>query len=247
MTLYIFPEVNMKVEIEKNKISVYDNFTEKCFYQFEGVFIFKVLDNSNFMILEKYNKNDLESNYGRQRLSFFRIDEKGSKSVNTFCIRPNSFKLNKNLLSSKEIIISGIYKDFIYSFEFGKVVSDFYDRISFDEEQQQFYVVEKVLTAFGTMTLQGVLDIDGFLLNESMYSKELDREFYIDPFNKDGSIYRLTDKFDRLMRRKTYKDYLTNLANYERDCYLTRKRKIPKQNSSSRWVLFWLYLKIISF
>ena len=58
MTLYIFPEVNMKVEIEKNKISVYDNFTEKCVYQFEGVFIFKVLDNSNFMILEKYNKND---------------------------------------------------------------------------------------------------------------------------------------------------------------------------------------------
>ena len=51
MTLYIFPEVNMKVEIEKNKISVYDNFTEKCVYQFEGVFIFKVLDNSNFMIL----------------------------------------------------------------------------------------------------------------------------------------------------------------------------------------------------
>ena len=103
MTLYIFPEVNMKVEIEKNKISVYDNFTEKCVYQFEGVFIFKVLDNSNFMILEKCNKNDLKGNCGRQKLSFFRINEKGSKSVNSFCIRPNSLKLNKSLLSSKEI------------------------------------------------------------------------------------------------------------------------------------------------
>ncbi len=234
MTLYIFPEVNMKVEIEKNKISVYDNFTGKCFYQFKGVFIFKVLDNSNFMILEKYNITDLESNYGKQRLSLFRIDEKDSKSVNTFCIRPNSFKLNKNLLSNKEIIIPGIYKDFIYSFEFGKVISDFYDRISFDEEQQQFYVLEKVHTTFGPMTLQGVLDIDGFLLNESMYSKELDREFYIDPLNKDSSIYKLTDKFDRLMRRKSYKEYLTNLANYEKDCYLTRKRKTAKQNSSIR-------------
>lgn len=234
MTLYIFPEVNMKVEIEKNKISVYDNFTEKCVYQFEGVFIFKVLDNSNFMILEKCNKNDLKGNCGKQKLSFFRINEKGSKSVNSFCVRPNSLKLNKSLLSSKEIIIPGFYKDFIYSFEFDKVISDFYDRISFDEEKQQFYVMEEVLTDFGTMTLHGVLDIDGFLLNESMYSKELDRSFYINPFDKDGSIYELTDKFNKLMKRKTSKDYFTNLVNYERECYLTRKRKIPKQNSSSR-------------
>ena len=94
--------------------------------------------------------------------------------------------------------------------------------------------MEEVLTDFGTITLHGVLDIDGFLLNESMYSKELDRSFYINPFDKDGSIYELTDKFNKLMKRKTSKDYFTNLVNYERDCYLTRKRKIPKQNSSSR-------------
>ncbi len=33
--------------------------------------------------------------------------------------------------------------------------------------------MEEVLTDFGTITLHGVLDIDGFLLNESMYSKRI--------------------------------------------------------------------------
>lgn len=228
MTLYVFPEMNLKVTIEKNKISIFDNFTEKSIYTFDGVFIFKVLGDYDFMVLEKCNRDKFIDNSEKHKLNFFKVQEDGRISINTFCIRPNALKLNKNLLLSKEIIIPGLYKDFIYSVEFGRVMSDFFSRITFDEEEQQFHVEDEVLTSMGPITLQGVLNIDGFLLNESMYSKELHEEFYINPFDKDSSIYKLYDRFEKLLKRKAYMDYARNLLNYERDCYLTRKRRIAK-------------------
>lgn len=232
MTTHIIPWMNVTVNIIKNTIEVYHG-NEKM-YEYKGKFIFRILDNNNFVILEKDPSNTLNKCDNHQRIIFFRKDEKGKIIANKYCIKQEKIVFDKDLLHHEEVIIPGIYKDFVYNYEYGIVISDFFTRISYNKNSELFLVEEDFETSYGTVTLKGILNVDGFLLNEEMYCEMLQEEFYINPLDIPNSFYHLRSKLETLMKRKTSKDYFTNLLNYERDCYLTRKRKIPKQNSSSR-------------
>lgn len=223
MTTHIIPWMNVTVNIIKNTIEVYHG-NEKM-YEYKGKFIFRILDNNNFVILEKDPSNTLNKCDNHQRIIFFRKDEKGKIIANKYCIKQEKIVFDKDLLLHEEVIIPGIYKDFVYNYEYGFKMSNFFSKIIFNKETNLFYVKEIVDTSYGPITLQGVLDTDGFLLNESMYSPELNETFYIHPFEIGESIEKLHNKFDRLYRRKTIQDKKKKMLEYERDNYLARKRK----------------------
>ena len=75
MTTHIIPWMNVTVNIIKNAIEVYQG-NEKM-YEYKGKFIFRILDNNNFVILEKDPSNTLNKCDNHQRVIFFRKDEKG--------------------------------------------------------------------------------------------------------------------------------------------------------------------------
>lgn len=205
-----------------------------CLYEFEGPFIFRVLDNNNFMVLE----------INQQKINFFGFDKERRININSFGMNADRLVLNEELLTNKKIIIPGLCKDFIYSFELEAVISDFFNKITFDEENWQFLVIDEISTLYGPVTLQGIVDMDGFLLNESMYSKELNKTFYINPLDKDNSIYNLFNKIEKLMKRKSNKDYLMDLINYKKECYLTRKRKKTKTHRNNEFCFAYLLFNL---
>lgn len=225
MILHIIPEMNAIITIENNIISVFDNYTNNKIYEYKGLFIFRILDNNNFIIYEKNLKDSLNNTLDRQRLVFFGVDKNKEIIVDPFGVKINKTVFDMDLQKQKEMIIHGIYKDFIYSYEYALVMSPFFDRIIFDKENNLFLVEEKINTSHGTITLSGALNIDGFLLNECMYCKELNKIFYIDPFDVSTSIYKLSNKLEKLMSQKTKKDKKLLALDYERNCYLTRKRE----------------------
>lgn len=124
----------------------------------------------------------------------------------------------------KELIIPGIYHNFIYSFEFNLKVSDFFSKIIFDEHDETFIVCENIQTKYGIVPILGELNIDGFLLHEAMYAPLLHQEFYVNPFEVPKRLISLKDEINLMMYEVKKKKRKKDINEYECDCYLTRKK-----------------------
>ena len=124
----------------------------------------------------------------------------------------------------KELIIPGLYKDFIYSFEHNLEMSDSFTKIIFDKEEENFICREDIVVKNGIVSLFGTLDIDGFLLNETMYAPMFRKEFYVDPFNVSKKIAEIKEKLQIMMYKKIDDEKQRAINEYECDCHLARKK-----------------------
>lgn len=224
MTETVLEEMNLKIIINKNTITIKDE-NGKILYTHTGRFIYKKLDETNFAIIEK-DKSKLNALIKGYTLIFFHYNkDKKCIEIEKFQIRKDYGNIfNKNLMSFKELIIPGIYHDFIYSFEFNLEVSDSFSKIIFDEHEETFIVCENIQTKHGIVPVFGELNIDGFLLHEAMYAPLLHQEFYVNPFEVPKRLISLKDEINLMMYYVKKKKRKKDINEYECDCYLTRKR-----------------------
>ena len=103
-------------------------------------------------------------------------------------------------------------------------MSDSFTKIIFDKEEQNFICREDIVVKNGIVSLFGTLDIDGFLLNETLYAPMFRKEFYVDPFNVSKKIAEIKEKLQIMMYKKIDDEKQRAINEYECDCYLTRKK-----------------------
>lgn len=224
MTETIIPKMNLRVIIDKDTIKVKDA-NEVVLYFHKGKFIFKWLDDENFAIIEKEKSKPSTKMNGYTLLFFHCYQEKKYIQIEKFLIKKDYGNLfNKDLLPFKELIIPGLYKDFIYSFEHNLEMSDSFTKIIFDKEEQNFICREDIVVKNGIVSLFGTLDIDGFLLNETMYAPMFRKEFYVDPFNVSKKIAEIKEKLQIMMYKKIDDEKQRAIIEYECDCHLARKK-----------------------
>lgn len=224
MTETIIPKMNLRVIIDKDTIKVKD-VNEVVLYFHKGKFIFKWLDDENFAIIEKEKSEPSTKTNGYTLLFFHCYQEKKYIQIEKFLIKKDYGNLfNKDLLPFKELIIPGLYKDFIYSFEHNLEMSDSFTRIIFDKEEENFICREDISTKNGIVSLFGTLDIDGFLLNEAMYAPLFRKKFYVDPFNVPKRIPEIKEKLQAMMYKRIDDEKQRAINEYECDCYLARKK-----------------------
>ena len=224
MTETIIPKMNLRVIIDKDTIKVKDA-NEVVLYFHKGKFIFKWLDDENFAIIEKEKSEPSTKMNGYTLLFFHCYQEKKYIQIEKFLIKKDYGNLfNKDLLPFKELIIPGLYKDFIYSFEHNLEMSDSFTRIIFDKEEENFICREDIVVKNGIVSLFGTLDIDGFLLNEAMYAPMFRKEFYVDPLNVSKKIAEIKEKLQIMMYKKIDDEKQRAINEYECDCYLARKK-----------------------
>lgn len=224
MTETIIPRMNLIVIINKDSIKVKD-LNRVVLYFHKGKFIFKWLDDENFAIIEKEKSEPCTRQNCYTLFIFHYNQEKDYIQRERFLIKKDYGNLfNKDLLPFKELIIPGLYKEFIYSFEHNLEMSDSFTRIIFDKEEENFICREDISTKNGIISLFGTLDIDGFLLNEAMYAPLYRKEFYVDPFNVPKIIPEIKEKLQAMMYKRIADEKLRAINEYECDCYLTRKK-----------------------
>lgn len=224
MTETIIPRMSLRVIINKDSIKVKD-LNGVVLYFHKGKFIFKWLDDENFAIIEKEKSEPCTRQNCYTLFIFHYNQERNYIQRERFLIKKDYGNLfNKDLLPFKELIIPGLYKEFIYSFEHNLEMSDSFTRIIFDKEEENFICREDISTKNGIVSLFGTLDIDGFLLNEAMYAPLFRKEFYVDPFNVPKRIPEIKEKLQAMMYKRIDDEKLRAINEYECDCYLTRKK-----------------------
>lgn len=224
MTETIIPKMNLGVIINKDSIKVKD-VNGVVLYFHKGKFIFKWLDDENFAIIEK-EKSEPCTRMNYYTLLFFHCyQEKKYIQIERFLIKKDYGNLfNRDLLPFKELIIPGLYKEFIYSFEHNLEMSDSFTKIIFDKEEGNFICREDISVKNGIVSLFGTLDIDGFLLNEAMYAPMFRKEFYVNPFNLPKRLMEIKDILQAMMYERIDDERQKAINEYECDCYLARKK-----------------------
>ncbi len=224
MTETIIPKMNLRVIINKDSIKVKD-VNGVVLYFHKGKFIFKWLDDENFAIIEKEKSEPCTRQNCYTLFIFHHNQEKECIQRERFLIKKDYGNLfNRDLLPFKELIIPGLYKEFIYSFEHNLEMSDSFTKIIFDKEEGNFICREDISVKNGIVSLFGTLDIDGFLLNETMYAPMFRKEFYVDPFNVSKKIAEIKEKLQIMMYKKIDDEKQRAINEYECDCYLARKK-----------------------
>ena len=224
MTETIIPKMNLRVIINKDSIKVKD-VNGVVLYFHKGKFIFKWLDDENFAIIEKEKSEPCTRQNCYTLFIFHHNQEKECIQRERFLIKKDYGNLfNRDLLPFKELIIPGLYKEFIYSFEHNLEMSDSFTKIIFDKEEGNFICREDISVKNGIVSLFGTLDIDGFLLNETMYAPMFRKEFYVDPFNVYKKIAEIKEKLQIMMYKKIDDEKQRAINEYECDCYLARKK-----------------------
>ncbi len=120
---------------------------------------------------------------------------------------------------------------FVYSLEFGIVVSAFYDKIIFIAEEGIFHVEYRCNTRLGTVNLFGELDSEGHLIGDTLYAAEINGAYNVDEHNLDNSIAMCIPKIEKDMLKRKKKKVDEEYAAFEHDNWsLKRNRKEKKSN-----------------
>lgn len=219
MAKYFIPNMEVVVSTGYRFTDIYHK--GKLVFTSKKVCIFRILEDNVLAIVE-----DCVYNLNESRITFFRLDENEEIKTTYFNIELKHDNIfDYNLQEEKELIIPGVCKKFIYSYEYDLIISNLYDNIIYDDETNTFQVKKILRTNEGIVKLFGILDIDGFLLNESMYIPELDLEVYVDPLNLENSLKERMSLIEKKLKKRNYEREIKEFFKFEEEIYLKRKRK----------------------
>ena len=189
-------------------------------YRFEGIFSYVMLDFYNVLIYEY----DDPLNKTSPRITIFsRLDD--GHVINHFPMLGEFPKVSEGLRKIKKLIIPYYGRYFLYSYEYGGVVSGFFNKMIFDEDSQTFYVEYYKATIYGDVTLFGSLDFEGHLIDDALFIPELGIELLVDEHNLDSSIDSYLPKIERSIKKKENNEKQREYNEFEYQLYLKRKRK----------------------
>lgn len=218
MAKYFIPSMEVEVSTSHGFTDIYHK--GKLFFTSNKVHIFKILEANVIAIVEDYVYALNES-----KVTFFRLDENEEIKTTYFNINLKHDNIfDYNLLEEKELIIPGVCKKFIYSYEYDLIISNLYDNIIYDDETKTFHVEKILRTSEGIVKLFGTVDIDGFLLNELMYIPELDLEVYVDPLNLENSLKEKMPLIEKKLKKRNYERKIQEFFKFEEETYLKRKK-----------------------
>lgn len=197
-----------------------DSENDEIKYRFEGISDYKMLDFFNVLIFEyedPYNKTS------PQVTIFSRLDQ-GHRVV-SFPVLNKWPTVTEELRKIKKLIIPYFNSYLVYSYEYGIVTSARYDSMTYDEETQTFQVSLKRLTSYGYVTLFGVLDSEGHLIDDTLFIPELDLELVVDEHNLEASIDTCLTKIEKKIEKRERQEKIHEYNEWEYQQYLKRKRK----------------------
>lgn len=219
MAKYFIPAMEVEVSKSREYTDIYRKGT--LIFTSDKVHIFKILLPNVFAIIEDYIYRSDES-----KITFFHLDEDDEIKTTSFCICSKHGDIfDDRLLEEKELIIPSVYKKFLYSYEYDSIISDLYDTILYEEETNTFHVEKVLSTEEGCVRLFGTLNIDGFLLNESMYIPDIDLEVYVDPLNLEKSLKENILLIEKKLKKKRKEKKIHELFEFEEEIYLKRKKR----------------------
>lgn len=206
---------DISIDYHNNYLKVY--FKGNLIHLFCGRYYFKYLGIDKFVLIEEYAS-------GLSKLVFITQD-----NVTELNIKRNYSNLfDPSLMKYHELIIHGVYKDFLYSYDDDMIISDVYDNIIFDADTCTFHVEIVIYTSSTPVTAFGTLDIDGFLINESLFIPELDLEIHVNPLKIQQSIEKKIVLIEKVLKRKKKNNLFKEYACYEQELYLKRKKGCQK-------------------
>lgn len=223
MNIKTFDDINLKVVFDSNEKGItkveFINKNNKVIYSYLGNVYITRLDKNNFLI---ERKTKIIS--GKERkcndVTFLYID-KDTYQIDEYPLKEDeNIKINKALQEIKTVIIPGKYYYYLYSYDLGMIISSSYDYIKYNDEENIFYIENYIHTKYKDITLFGTLTKDGFLIDEKLYAREINKEYYVDSFNLK-KYYEIIKKDIEKKLKKEEKQKLYN--NLEQELYLKRK------------------------
>lgn len=221
MENYFFNHLNLRIKREEmkdyDKLTIYylSSGGVKLVYNNFGQFCVSLVDKNTICVTNKKDDKMLNS-------TFITSDDNGY-TIKNFDVK-ETISFFPGYKDIKKVIIPGPFKMALYSYQYGIVVSSLYDKIMYDNEDKMFYVEYYMNTSDGYITLFGSLDTDGHLIDDTLYSPLLKKEFLVDEHNLDNSINKYSDKIEELLLKRKKELEAEKLLDYECECYLRRKK-----------------------
>lgn len=220
MEIYEIPEAYVKVmanEDDTITVLIHGNVV----FDYKGKYEFKVLDNKTFAIIKREHD---EFNFSV--LNLFYVNDENKLSSAKYIMNYSDKLFDKDLLAKKMMIIPSKYGEYIVNFNLNIVYSSFfYDKITYDKEEDLFYVEEYVKTDHGIVTLFGTLSSTGVLLDNSLYCPYLKRNFIVDVCDVFKSCMAIKKEIHEILARMDKKKKKDAILDYECEAYLTRKKR----------------------
>lgn len=223
MNIKIFDDINLKVVFDSNETGItkveFFNKNNKLIYSYLGNVYITRLDKNNFLI-ERKTKLISGKEKKCNDATFLYVD-KDNYQIDEYPLRDNeSVIINKALQEIKTVIIPGRYYYYLYSYDLGMIISASYDYIKYNEEENIFYVENYIHINNKTITLFGNLTKDGFLIDETLYVKELNKAYCVDSFNLKNHYEIIKKDIEKRMKREEKQKLYYKL---EQEIYLKRK------------------------
>ena len=220
MEIYEIPEAYVKVMVNENDTITVLNHGNVVF-SYTGKYKFKVLDDRTFAIIKKEHD---EFNFSV--LNLFYVNDENRLSSAEYIMNRSDKLFDKDVLAKKMMIVTSKYGEYIVNFNLNIIApSFFYDKITFDKEENVFYVEEYVSTDHGIVTLFGTLDSNGNLFDNSLYCPYLKRNFKVDVCDAFKSCMAIKKEIHEILARMDKKKKKDAILDYECEAYLTRKKR----------------------
>lgn len=220
MEIYEIPEAYVKVMANENDTITVLNHGNVVF-DYKGKYEFKILDDRTFAIIKREHN---EFNFSI--LNLFYVNDENKLSSAKYIMNYSDKLFDKDLLNKKMMIVTSKHGEYIVNFNLNIVGSSFfYDKITYDKEEDLFYVEEYAMTDHGIVTLFGTLSSTGVLLDNSLYCPYLKINFIVDPSNVFNSCMSIKKEIHKILENIDKKKKKDEILNYECEAYLTRKKR----------------------
>lgn len=208
-----------KIGYKEIHIGYEENGEYQEYYSFKGVFNYHILNPNTVAIIEIENENEVI----RPRITMFMRKSNGH-NIDTIPLFGISPKISPEMNEIGKLIITSP-SDRVYSFELGGFVSAEYSQIDYDAATQTFLVKYLKSVLDKTVTLQGELDQDGHLIDDTLYLPALRTSYVVDEHNLHASIDALVPQIEKDLTKEYKRLEQRQLMSYEYELYATRKRQ----------------------
>lgn len=189
------------------------------YYHFKGYFTYYVLNLDTIAIIEIEN----EKKSIRPRVTIFMRKKKGH-NIDTIPLYGKMPKISPEMNAIGKLIIPSPL-DRVYSFELGGFVSASYSDITYDADMKVFLVKYIEPTTSRVVTLEGTLDTEGHLIDDTLYLPSLRTSYIVDEHNLESSAATLAPKIEKDFAKDAENKEQIARNEFEYQNYLARKRQ----------------------
>ena len=170
-------------EITEDIRSIEIMYNNNCIYDFIGEYKMVMLDTYTLGIL---------SNDEEKYITYITTTKEGP-IISSFKVPDDMFFVTLSRI--KKAIVPYGFRNVVYSYEFGIITSASYESITYRDGY--FDVAYNINLDDTLVKLEGTLDMEGHLIDEALYAKELDTYILVDEHNLDESIMMELPRLER--------------------------------------------------